>query len=56
METSWANASVETLARLLTEHYEGKISIYDYMGVGDVRSVKLNNDVIINYVLTATGV
>lgn len=43
--TSWAQADIETVASLLAEHYEGKISIFDYWGIGDEREIRLGGEI-----------
>lgn len=40
-EMTWAKASVETIKRLLSDHYDGRLNIYDFWGIGDEREIYL---------------
>ena len=53
-DTNWKSADVSVLRRLLKEHYEGNISIYDYWGIGDERKVDLCGEInqSVEFVLT----
>ena len=43
--TEWATAPTCTLIDLLNEHYEGKLSIYDYWEIGDERKIELGGEI-----------
>lgn len=53
-DTSWAKAPAETIQEMLAQHYAGKISIYNFWGIGDEREIKLGGkiDKTIQMVLT----
>lgn len=40
---TWANGTQEELAKMLQDHYDGKIDIHDYWAVGDEREVNLES-------------
>lgn len=43
--TDWATAPTATIIDLLKEHYAGKLSIYDYWGIGDERGIDLEGEI-----------
>ena len=44
-DTSWEKAPTETVRKLLNDHYAGRLSIYDYWGIGDERIIELRGKV-----------
>lgn len=56
--TAWGKADIDTIKSLLAEHYSGKISIYDYWGIGDEREIMLAGRIneSVQMVLTDKGV
>lgn len=43
--TSWEKATAETIQEMLAQHYAGKISIYNFWGIGDERKIKLGGKI-----------
>lgn len=52
--TSWSDATIDTVKEMLDQHYAGKLSIYDYWGIGDERIVQLGGEIgqTVQFVLT----
>lgn len=44
-DTSWEKAPTETIQKMLEQHYSGKISIYNFWGIGDEREIKLGGKI-----------
>lgn len=57
-ETSWAKAPIETVMRMLRDHYNGKLNIYDFWGIGDEREIHLGGKIneTVTFVLTDKAV
>lgn len=57
-EMTWAKASVETVKCLLRDHYNGRLNIYDFWGIGDEREIHLGGEIneIVQFVLTDKAV
>lgn len=57
-EMTWAKASVETVKCLLRDHYNGRLNIYDFWGIGDERKIQLDGEIneTVTFVLTDKAV
>lgn len=53
-DTSWAKASIENVICMLKDHYAGRLSIYDFWGIGDEREIHLGGEIneTVQFVLT----